>query len=207
MNGPAAAPTNRIQRWAGRGLAVGSLLLAATARALDTNKIPDLKPPLTELPPTWWELNLWSVIGTALVIFAVSMALVRLCFRPRLASELAPEMVARAALAKLRSAPDDASTAAEVGRQLSRFAQAVLALPPGELTTDETLRAAAARPTPLPAPLQAKLAALLRECDACRFAPTPPAGGSGLGGRALELATELESFARPAASAGTPPKP
>lgn len=206
MNGPVSAPTNWVQRWAGRGLAGWSLLLAATARALDTNKIPDLKPPLTELPPTWWELNLWSVIGTALVIFAVSMALVRLCFRPRLTHEASPEVMARAALAKLRAAPDDAATAAEVGRQLSRFTQAVLALPSGELTTDETLRAAASRPTPLPAPLQEKLGALLRECDARRFAPTPPAGASGLGGRALELAAELESFARPAASAGNPPK-
>jgi hypothetical protein len=180
------------------------LLLAATASALDTNKIPELKPPLTELPPTWWELHLWSVVGTTLVVFAVALALVRLFLRPRLARELLPETVARAALEKLRAAPDTGETAAEVGRQLRRFAQAALTLPSGELTTDETLRALAARPTPPPAALVESLGALLRECDARRFAPVPPTGQPGLAARALELVAQIESFARPVVQTGSP---
>ena len=193
------------------GLRIFLLLLPSIASALVTNKIPDLKPLLPEVPATfletatsrtWWDTHLWSVLGAALVVFAVLMALVRLLYRPSVARELLPETVARAALEKLRTAPDNEATAAEVGRQLRRFTQAALALPVGELTTDETLRALAARPTPPPPALSSQLGALFRECDARRFAPVPPAGQPGLAARALDLVAQIESFRQP-----VPPKP
>ena len=184
------------------GLRIFLLLLPSIASALVTNKIPDLKPPLPELQPTWWDTHLWTVLGAALVVFAVLMAVVRLLYRPSVARELLPETVARAALEKLRTAPDNEATAAEVGRQLRRFTQAALALPVGELTTDETLRALAARPTPPPPALSSQLGALFRECDARRFAPVPPAGQPGLAARALDLVAQIESFRQP-----VPPKP
>jgi hypothetical protein len=195
-------------RWFGAGvLSRVILLLADPALALDTNKIPELKPPLPPLPPSWWELHLWSVIGTVLVVFAVSMALVRLFFRPRIARELLPEAVARAALEQLRAAPESEATAAEAGRQLRRFTQAALALPAGELTTDETLRALAARPSPPPEPLVQELGSLLRECDARHFAPQPPPGQPALADRALAVMAQIESFRRPAVQTGSPVEP
>jgi hypothetical protein len=159
------------------------------------------------LSRAWLETHLWSVVGTALVVFAFALALVRLFFRPSIARELLPEVVAHAALQGLRNAPDNEATAAEVARQLRRFTQAALALPPGELTTDETLRALAARPTPPPAALTENLASLLHECDARRFAPVPPAGQPGLAARALELVAQIESFAQSVVEIGVPTKP
>lgn len=196
----------RALSWMRIGAWVLPWVFVASATALDTNKIPELKPPLGELPPSWWEVNLWSVIGAILVVLAVGLALVRLLVRPRISRALLPEVVARAALEKLRSAPDDVATAAEAGRQTRRFAQAVLQLPAGELTTEETLQAVARQAKPLPSGLVDSLATLLRECDARRFAPVPPAGQAGLAARALELADKLEAAVQP--QSGTrPPQP
>ena len=181
-------------------------LAESAAFALDTNKaakIPDLKPPLPPLPPTWWESHVWSALGTTLVVLAVALALVRLFFRPRLSLELEAQVLARAELEKLRSAPDNETTAAAVGRHLRCFTQARLVLPPGELTTDETLRALANIPKPPPPALADGLAALLRECDARRFAPVPPAVRPGLAARALEVVAQIESFTQPTVQSGS----
>jgi hypothetical protein len=193
-------------RAVGLGLRLLPWLFVATAGAIDTNKIPELRPPLPELPPTWWATHLWQVVGTTLVVFAVALALVRLFFRPCLTRELQAETLARTALEQLRHAPDDEATAAEVGRHLRRFVQAKLGLPFGELTTDETVRTLASRVTPSPPALGVRLEALLRECDARRFAPVPPTGQPGLAARALELVVQIESFAQPTVQSGSEPK-
>jgi len=174
------------------------------AFALDTNKIPALKPPLPELPPTFWEAHGWPVvIGCALAVL-VLVPLVRKGLRRLTPKPVPPEILAR------QGDPDDVATATEVARHLRRFTQAIFALPPGELTTQELLAAvghanvlpASCRQLPIPADLLDALANLLRACDVRHFAPIPPVAASRLATGALKIADQLAAH-RPSASASS----
>jgi hypothetical protein len=187
-------------------------LMALSALALSTNrsklpdKIPDLKPPLHEMPPTFWEAHATQVSIGVVLATVLGVLLARALLRRRGEEAEPADRLARRALEALRGRPDDAQTAAEAALQLRRFTQAVLRLPAGELTTEEviaSLLATSPRPiAPVPADVQDALARLLKECDACHFAPIPQGSRSGLVARALEIADRLGSL-RPPDSAGS----
>jgi hypothetical protein len=170
--------------------------------ALDTNKIPDLRPPLTELPPTFWEAHGWTVAIGSVIAVIVLVPLIRTLLRRLAPQPIPPATLARQALEALRGRPDDAAVASEVARQLRRFTQATLNLPPGELTTEELLSALRREPSAISLPLELHdaLARLLRDCDAFHFAPVPPAVGPGFADRALEIVRQIEAQLQKAAS-------
>jgi hypothetical protein len=186
-------------------------LIALLSLALSTNQnqvqIPDLKPPLGDLPPSLDELPRVFVqehsqeIALLGPLAIIGILLLIRVLTPPPAPVARPGAVARRALAALADHPDAAS-AAEVSLHLRRFAQAEFDLPSGELTTDEllaALRRGGATPA-LPAELQESLAKLLRDCDALHFAPFPAAADPRLVARALEIADRLEGLRPPAAA-------
>ena len=118
--------------------------------ALDTNKIPELLPPLTEIPPTFWEAHGWTAVISSVIAVIVLVPLIRVVLRRLTPQPIPPATLARQALEALRGRPDDAATASEVAQHLRRFTQATLNLPPGELTTEELLSALHRQPSPPP---------------------------------------------------------
>ena len=177
------------------------LALPSSALALDTNKIPDLRPPLTELPPTFDELpRLFFEQHFQQIVWLGPLAIIGVLLLIRVLTPppwtiARPGALARRALKALRGRPDDVAIASEVARQLRRFTQVTLNLPPGELTTEELLSALRHQlfaPSPSPE-LHDALARLLRDCDALHFAPVTPAVGPGFAARALEIVRQIEA--------------
>lgn len=127
------------------GLRILATLPALPAFAAVTNapagRIPDLQPPLPEIPPTFWEAHDTQILAGAALTVALALPLARWLLRQARRAPEPADMLARRALEALRGRPDDAATAAEVAHHLRSFTQAALNLPSGELTTDELLTA------------------------------------------------------------------
>ena len=137
-------------RISGFGFRILLPAVPSSALALDTNKIPDLRPPLTEIPPTFWEAHGWTVVISSVISVIVLVPLIRALLRLLVPQPIPPATLARQALEALQGRPDDAATASEVAQHLRRFTQATLNLPPGELTTEELLAALRRQPSAPP---------------------------------------------------------
>jgi hypothetical protein len=192
--------------------------LPLSVLALDTNKIPDLKPPLNEIPPSFWEMHGLAISVGAVIGVVVLLFLARALFLEKMPPAIPADALARQALEALRNHPDDAGTTAGVALHLRQFVQAALGLPAGEMTTRELLAAmrqtqpADGQSVPaeigigntrrdtsstLSADLIDAVEKLLEECDARRFAPAPPEGASGMANRALEIVARIDAGREP----------
>lgn len=178
-------------------------LLAASVFAQSPNQIPDLKPPLPELPPTFWDLHAPALIAGAI---AALMAMALLLFwwrRPKPIVVVPPEVVAASALEALRGRPETEAVVAEASRVMRRYVVAAFGLAQDEPTAEELLAALDRDPRLTPEAVGA-FADFLRECDVRQFAPAPPPAGSPLAPRALELLAQSEARRKPAPA---PPQP
>lgn len=173
------------------------LLFAASTYALptrkSTNDIPELAPPLPEIPPTLWEQygwTLWILIPLVLVLTALVTAL---WLRPRKPPVLlAPAAQIRAALTALQARPEDGATLSQISHVLRRYLVAAFWLHPGETTTAEFCATLAAN-TQVGPELPRVVGDFLRYCDERKFSPshaTPPINAAS---RALELIELVEA--------------
>ena len=170
---------------------VALLLLAVPLQAAPAQKpsdeIPQLAPPLPEIPPTPWEQygwTLWILVPLLLVLVAIVVAI---WLRPRKPPQLlAPAAQARSALAALQTQPEDGATLSLISQTLRRYLVATFWLHTGETTTSEFCAALAANAQVGPE-LSVALGEFLKQCDERKFSPVASTTATGAASRALEL--------------------
>ena len=166
----------------------------STNRVRAPEPIPQLRPPLDIILPTFWEQYGGSAMLAALVLLVGTGLLIwRLC-RPKPRMVTPPEVAAKQALESLRGRTEDLELFAALSQNLRRYTQAVLKLPL-EAWTPEELLAAIQREARLSPELLGLLKEILRECEARTFAPIPPAGEAALAVRALKFVAKWEAEA------------
>jgi Domain of unknown function (DUF4381) len=166
-------------------------LLAADACFADTN-VPGsdallrLRPPLPEIPPTFWERNNGWIVAAGLLLFVAIAAFVAWLMRPKPPVVVPPDVQARKALEPLRGQPEDGALLSRVSQILRHYVAAAFALQPGEMTTADFCRAVAGQAR-VGEELSNALSAFLRHCDERKFAPSTaiaagnlPASGGGI---------------------------
>ncbi len=183
-------------------LRMSPLLFAASAGAQAADKIPDLKPPLRELPPTFWEQHAGVCAGTAVALLAGAAFLSWWLSRPKPAVVTPPAVLARQALESLRGRTEDEPLLRHVSGVVRHYVVAACALEQEEPTVEELI-AALNGTRRLRPELVAALGGFLRDCDARKFAPTPPPSQFDAIARALELVARCETELRPAPALAT----
>ncbi|HEY5344933.1 MAG TPA: hypothetical protein VIK62_01155 [Verrucomicrobiae bacterium] len=173
-------------------LSVIPLSLAFVAKATDTNALPALVPAYGELPPTFLEQHGTIVLIGVLTLLILLTAFLWRLLKPKTPIILPPEIVAREALAKLQSQPEDGKVLSEVSQILHRYFSAEFEFPAGELTTAEFSSALAASEK-ISAELAQAIASFLQECDARKFSTSPAAAPLNAAERACKLVALAES--------------
>jgi hypothetical protein len=168
-----------------------AVLNCAGADLEPTEKIPPLRPPRGEIPPSFWEQHGGSILVWTVVGLGVIGAAIWFLMRPKAPVVVAPEAAARKALEKLREYPEDGAVLSRVSQVLRYYVTNAFELPQGEMTTAEFSRAITGHPRLGPA-LAQSLSDFLRACDERKFAH--PSGMAPLDARAraLELVEAAE---------------
>ena len=167
------------------------LLLPLAVLADDTNALPALAPPYGELPLTFWEQHQTPIIIGVFALLALAFLFVKTMLRPESPKKLAPEVVARQALAKLKNQPEDGNILSAVSQTLRRYLGESFNLQNQELTTAEFCVAIEASPQ-IGTALAGNISSFLRECDVRKFSPAHAAGPLYAATRALELVALAE---------------
>ena len=155
--------------------------------------IPDLQPIEELLPPTLWEQHRAAIVLGSLLTVVIAVALVWWLRRARPAVKLPPAEIARAALHKLESGPDNGFLAGLVLKALREYLRAATsALPRGELTVDEIIPELQ-RQKSLPPELKEEIATLLRHCEQRQFFSGRLETPTRLATRALEVIGKIEA--------------
>ena len=167
------------------------LSLAFVANAADTNTLPTLVPAYGEIPPTFLEQHEMAVIIGVFAFLTFAILFLKAMFRPKSKMVLPPEIVAREALTRLQSQPEDGKVLSAVSQILRRYVVAKFDLPAAELTTAEFC-AALADHEKIGAELADSISSFLRECDARKFSTSAIAAPLNAAARALELVVLIE---------------
>ena len=188
------ASTRRLEASApsiGGSIFLSFLYAPVPAIAQPANALPPLIPAYGEIPPTFWEQHGTLVlIGVFAFLVLAGLGLWKM-FQPKLQPVLPPEAIARAALEKIKSQPEDGKVLSEVSQILRRYVCAAFDLPGNERTTAEFCAAISNHET-IGAELAQTLASFLRECDVRKFSPKNSPGTINAAGRALELIAQAE---------------
>ena len=174
-----------------------ALSIAQGAFAADTNsdlldKIPPLKPPRGEIPPTFWEQHGIALTLSGIGAVLVLAVLVSFVTRPKPAAAIPPIMVAREALNSLRSRPEDGLVISRVSQVIRRYIAAEFSLGPEELTTTEFSRLVTGNEK-VGLELGNRLSGFLRDCDQRKFSPTIPTPPLNAVSTASELLDQAEN--------------
>jgi hypothetical protein len=171
------------------------LLLTASALSLSAqpaaDALPALAPAYGEIPPTFWEQHGSAMLIVGFVIVVLAALLIWRLFQPKPPVVLPPEVLAREALDRLQSQPEDGKTLSEVSQILRHYIGTAFELPNGELTTAEFCAVIAGN-EPMGAELVQTIASFLRECDVRKFSPANAAAPLNAVPRALELVSLVE---------------
>jgi hypothetical protein len=142
----------------------------------DTNdlldKIPPLKPPRGEIPPTFWEQHGLAVTVAGFAAVLLLAIVVSLLTKPRPTVVVPPIVLAREALNSLSSRSEDGLLVSRVSQIMRRYVAAEFALGPGELTTTEFSRLLAGNDKVGPE-LESRVTKFLRDSDEQKFSPAP----------------------------------
>jgi hypothetical protein len=156
------------------------------------DQIPPLRPPRTEIPPTFWDqYNAWVLLGSALLL-ALFAGTVWLLTRPKREVVMPPAMRARQDLERLSRRAEDRAVLSEVSQILGRYIRAAFNLAPGEMTTTEFCHAMADN-RQLGSELSAEIASFLRGCDERKFSPPASMPALGAVARASKLIEAAEA--------------
>lgn len=169
-------------------LALDFLALSSLAQ----EKLPALRPPLGEIPPTFWELHGTTVLVAVPVAMLLLALGIWLWLRPKPIVPVPPEVQARRALEELSKQPEDGAVISRVSQILRRYVLAVFELPVGEPTTAEFCQLIASHEK-IGAELSDALASFLRQCDERKFARSGASIPLGAAAQALELVAQSEA--------------
>ena len=169
------------------------LFLPFAVIAADINVLPALAPAYGEIPPTFWEQHQTTIIIASFAVLAFAFLFVKVMLRPESPRILPPETVARQALAKLQSKPEDGNILSEASQILRRYVIAAFELPAAEMTTAEFCAALADNKT-IGAELAGSISSFLRECDDRKFSTSPATAPLNAAARTLELIASAEKL-------------
>ena len=188
------ASTRRLEASApsiGGSIFLSFLYATVPAIAQPANALPPLIPAYGEIPPTFWEQHGTLVlIGVFAFLVLAGLGLWKM-FQPKLQPVLPPEAIARAALEKIKSQPEDGKVLSEVSQILRRYICAAFELPGNERPTAEFCAAISNHET-IGVELAQTLASFLRECDVRKFSPANLAAPLNSASRALEIVSLAE---------------
>ena len=183
-------------------------LLAADPQSPDA--IPPLRPPHSEIPPSFWEQHGVWVIVFGVLLLALVCVTVWFLTRSKPPVVVPPDVQARLALEPLRQQPEDGALLSRVSQILRHYVAAAFDLPSGELTTAEFCRAIDGHAQIGPE-LSAALSEFLRESDQRKFSPSAPAQPFIAVAQAFKLIDQaqarlvsLAQFVAPPIQSGTP---
>jgi len=155
-------------------LPFASTVLAAETNAELLDKIPPLKPPRTEIPPSFWEQHGIAITLSAIAAVLVVAAVVSFLARPKQTIVAPPAALAREALNFLHGQPEDGFVVSRVSQIVRRYIAAEFSLGSDELTTSEFERVVAGSEK-VGDEVKTQVASFLRDCDQRKFSPSPPA--------------------------------
>jgi len=161
-----------------------------------TNTLPALAPPYSEIPLTFWEQQGTTVFVVGVTLIVLAVLILWKLFQPRPAVILPPEFLAREALEKLLSQPEDGKRLSEVSQTLCRYVIAAFELSPGEFTTTEFC-AELAGSEKIGSELAQTISDFLRECDGRKFSPAGSTAPFNAATRAMGLVDLAEKRRRP----------
>jgi hypothetical protein len=165
---------------------------AGATNSPDLGPIPPLRPPRSEIPPSFWEQHgLWIVAGS-LGFLALIGGLVWRLSRPRAARLMAPALLARQALEQLQQRPENGVVLSWVSQILRHYLNRAFGLPPEELTTAEFCDLIAKNEKIGPG-LAADIDQFLRACDERKFAASLSENSLGASVQALKLIDRAEA--------------
>jgi hypothetical protein len=151
-----------------------------------SDDLPSLRPPRSEILPTFWEQHQFAIVAVAvLILFLVFLGL-WVITRPKPPIIAPPAVTAREALNKLRNQPETGELLSKISRVMRSYFMAAFNLPQRELTTAEFSRMIIEQQS-LGRSLADTIVDFLRQCDHRKFAPAaqlPPLG-------ALDCAAKL----------------
>jgi hypothetical protein len=163
------------------------IILAATFSLKgQTNALPALVPPYSELPPSFWEQHGSFIVFGGLGIVALAALGCWLFLRPGPKIIIPPEVQAREALEILGRQPEDGRVLSRVSQVVRNYFIAAFQLAPGELTTMEFCAVLAANQT-IGAENIKSISDFLHECDTKKFSSSPAVVPLNAAGRALKL--------------------
>jgi hypothetical protein len=169
-----------------------SFFLPLSVVAADTNALPALAPPYSELPPSFWERHEMTIIVGGFALLAVFFLFLRVWLRPEAPVIAPPEILARRTLEKLQAQPEDGKVLSEISQVLRRYLVAAFALPGDEMTTAEFCAALAADEK-MGAELAQTISSFLRECDTRKFSPANSPAPFGGAEHALKIISQAEN--------------
>ncbi len=162
------------------------------ANAAGSDEIPKLRPPLPEIPPSFWDQHGLGISCAASVLMIVAAGGVWHLTRPKPPVPVAPAVQARGQLESLRAAPEDGAVVSRVSRVVRYYFSAAFNLPAGELTTSEFSRAIEGVQK-LGPELKIAVVDFLRRCDERKFSPSPARAPLGAAARAVQIIEEAET--------------
>ncbi|HEV2692424.1 MAG TPA: hypothetical protein VG347_05965 [Verrucomicrobiae bacterium] len=172
-------------------------LLPFSILAADTNALPALVPAYGELPVTFWERHHVAIILSVIAFLAVIALLLFFLLRAKPPVVLTPEAIARQALEKLQSRPEDGKMLSEVSQILRRYLCTVFGISSAEMTTAEFCNALTSNRV-ISLEFVQKITIFLRACDKDKFSPNVIAPPLSAVKRALEMIETVEQhYVRP----------
>ncbi len=185
-------------------LGLGTFLFALVNHVW-AGAMPQLRPPVTFIGPTFWERHELAIMLSVTALVIALGLLVAWLRRPRPVVVTPIEVLTRQALEACRQRDEDYTLASEVSRILQNYFLGVFSMPPQELTSEEWRAVLLNQPLATP-DLATETAQFLQDCDAFKFAPGRPRGPVGLVDRATKIVGDFEAK-RPRPAVQAQPQP
>jgi hypothetical protein len=151
-----------------------------------SDDLPALRPPRSEILPTFWERYQIAIVVAAVLLLVLVFVGLWVMTRPKPPMIAPPAATAREALNKLRNQPETGEVLSKISQVIRFYFMAAFNLPQRELTTGEFSRMIIEQEK-LDRSLADTVVEFLRQCDHRKFAP--PAQLAPLG--ALDCAAKL----------------
>jgi len=158
----------------------------------ESDEIPPLRPPKTEILPGYWEEHRSVVILAAAGLLLLTVFILWLILRPRGQVAITPEAQARKELDLLMGQPENGMLLSQVSQIIRRYVSAAFKLPAGELTTTEFCKAISTNES-VGAEISAEISEFLRRCDQRKFAPISDALPINAVAQALQFISRCEA--------------